>query len=141
MQDETTLKSLREGDRPLWYNWIDGEPVPISAELAYGILNDLNRRRVGFADLGFCQVSTVFLVLDHGWRSPQPVLFETMIFCGDRDGEQWRFCTLKEAQAFHAQLVNELRWEFDPLGIMSWLVRLKVRAGSLFRSIGMQRTD
>ncbi len=48
------------------------------------------------------EVSTVFLGLDHcfGMSGP-PILFETMIFGGPKDGEQARYATWDEAVAGH----------------------------------------
>lgn len=38
-------------------------------------------------------VSTVFLGVDHGFDGATPVLWETMIFGGPYDGEQWRYAS------------------------------------------------
>ena len=53
------------------------------------------------------RVSTVFLGLDHnfGWDGP-PVLFETMVFGGEHDREQERYCTWDEAEAGHKRYVE-----------------------------------
>lgn len=53
-----------------------------------------------------CDVSTVFLALDHdlSGKGP-PVLYETMIFGGPRDDYQERYCTRAEAEAGHARAV------------------------------------
>jgi hypothetical protein len=52
------------------------------------------------------EVSTVFLGLDHsfGMGGP-PLLFETMIFGGKSDGEQWRYSTWEEAEKGHDEVV------------------------------------
>ena len=67
-------------------------------------------RRVGRTEIGSLgYVSTVFLGLDHGWRSPRPILFETMSFLGDGDhGETYfaRYATWDEAEAGHAAIVE-----------------------------------
>jgi hypothetical protein len=57
-----------------------------------------------------CHVSTVFLGLDHNFfgRS-DPVLFETMIFGGPLDGDQWRYCSYDEAERGHAEAVAQAR--------------------------------
>ena len=47
------------------------------------------------------KVSTVFLGFDHQWGDGPPLLFETMIFCGEHDGYQERYSTWEEAEAGH----------------------------------------
>lgn len=54
-------------------------------------------------------LSTVFLGLDHSWSAGPPVLFETMIFGGERDQETHRYCTWDEAEAGHKQILEELK--------------------------------
>lgn len=47
-------------------------------------------------------VSTVFLGIDHNFSNDgAPILFETMIFDGPYDQEQWRYHTWNEAQKHH----------------------------------------
>ena len=49
------------------------------------------------------RVSTVFLSIDHNFSGRgEPVLYETMIFGGPLDEEQWRYHTKDEALAGHA---------------------------------------
>ena len=50
-------------------------------------------------------VSTVFLGLDHSFGHGAPLLWETMIFGGPHDGEQWRYSTYDEAVVGHASAV------------------------------------
>lgn len=68
------------------------------------------------------EVSTVFLGLDHGFpvldddghlvENPNPVLWETMIFGGFFDGQQWRCKGNREqAEAQHAEVVAWLEKE------------------------------
>jgi hypothetical protein len=65
---------------------------------------------------GDVRVSTVFLGLDHGWddKGP-PVVFETMVFIGDRDEDMERYCTWDEAEAGHARWVAKV---FKPTPIL-----------------------
>lgn len=54
-------------------------------------------------------VSTVFLGLDRRFvGGGPPLLFETMVFGGERDGAQWRYSTWDEAVAGHDAAVNGL---------------------------------
>lgn len=52
--------------------------------------------------VGDAEVSTVFLGINHQWKDGEPpVLFETMIFGGPRDGYQNRYSTWEEAEQGH----------------------------------------
>lgn len=55
-----------------------------------------------------CEVSTVFLGLDHrfGGDGP-PIVFETLVFGGPFDQEMDRYCTWAEAEAGHARMVDK----------------------------------
>lgn len=46
-------------------------------------------------------VSTVFLGMNHAFGDGKPVLFETMIFGGEHDQYQERYCTWNEAEEGH----------------------------------------
>ena len=50
-------------------------------------------------------VSTVFLALDHNFAAGEPILFETMIFGGEHDGECERYHTVEEATVGHRRAV------------------------------------
>lgn len=65
-----------------------------------------NDRRVARDEVGDIYISTVFLGTDHGWRNPEPILFETMIFGGEHDGYQERCSTYDEAVKMHEVAVN-----------------------------------
>lgn len=61
-------------------------------------------RRIALDEIDGSKVSTVFLGLDHGFGDGRrPVLFETMVFGGEFDQEQERYCTLEEAKQGHAR--------------------------------------
>ena len=53
-------------------------------------------------------VSTVFLGLDHG-HNAVPILFETLVFGGQLDGNGERYSTYDEAVAGHAKWVNKAK--------------------------------
>lgn len=75
----------------------------------FEIRRDLDRRRVGYDEIGSKTVSTVFLALDHGW-SGDPVLFETAIFSDDEETEiASRYSTWDEAKAGHDAICASLR--------------------------------
>jgi hypothetical protein len=55
------------------------------------------------------EVSTVFLGVDHNFSGKgPPLLFETMIFGGEHDQDQWRYSTWAEAEKGHLRVINEL---------------------------------
>jgi len=53
-------------------------------------------------------VSTVFLGLDHNFNNvhEEPILFETMVFGGELNEEQWRWMTKEKAKAGHNLVVQ-----------------------------------
>lgn len=59
-------------------------------------------------------VSTVFLGLDHQWGDGLPLLFETMIFNGNEDGYQARYCSREEALRGHERAVRVAKGEEQP---------------------------
>lgn len=52
------------------------------------------------------KVSTVFLGVDHGYDTKEPILFETMIFGGPCDGFQWRYSCRDCARLGHQTAVD-----------------------------------
>jgi hypothetical protein len=58
------------------------------------------------------EVSTVWLGVDHSWMEEgPPLIFETKVFGGHRDGDQDRYSTEEEARKGHAEMVAKLRKE------------------------------
>lgn len=61
------------------------------------------------------RVSTVFLGLDHNYRSlsgekgAEPLIFETMIFGGPLDQDTWRYATYDQAERGHTDAVTQAR--------------------------------
>lgn len=55
------------------------------------------------------KISTVFLGLDHSWSEDEILVFETMVFGGDLDGEMARYSTHEEAQLGHQIMVNRVK--------------------------------
>lgn len=61
------------------------------------------------------EVSTVWLGLNHSWRAGEaPLIFETMVFGGPHDQDQWRWHTQEEAEAGHTWIVAQLDAGKDP---------------------------
>lgn len=61
-------------------------------------------RRLARDTVGTVKVSTVFLGLDHNFdMTGPPILWETVIFGGQFDGQQWRYATRAQALEGHAK--------------------------------------
>ncbi|MBL4591219.1 MAG: hypothetical protein JKY96_04600 [Phycisphaerales bacterium] len=60
-------------------------------------------RRVAKTEKNDIRVSTVFLGVDHSFGGDVPLLFETMIFGGEHDGDQWRYTTWEDAEKGHLE--------------------------------------
>ncbi len=78
---------------------------PVDLRLA-SWLRDPDYRRVKWEEVGEAHVSTVLLNIDHGYGDGPPLIFETMVFGGDLDGECWRYSTEAEAIAGHEAVVT-----------------------------------
>lgn len=70
---------------------------------------DRKARIVAQTDVAGVHVSTVFLGLDHQYGDGPPLIFETMIFGGKHDQDQWRYTTWKEAETGHSRAVRLAR--------------------------------
>lgn len=99
----------------------DHNPVPIKDVAEWARLTQdmgFHHRRVAVTALdGGVHVSTVFLGVDHNHapsfgRKTAPILFETMIFGGKHDQEQWRYATWAEALAGHEVALKLAKEEF-----------------------------
>ena len=92
----------------MWYVLDDnGEPVKAASSLD-GIRAFADPRRI-VAQQDFCNdicVSTVFLVIDHSHGFGPPLLFETMIFGGKHDQDQWRYTSRADAIAGHEAAIT-----------------------------------
>ncbi len=92
------------------------EPLTRDAIAAARSWPSADERRVGRDEVGDYLVSTVFLVIDHGWRGI-PLLFETMVFPGDDIGTDLfcdRYTTWDQAKAGHDRVVAALRNGTEP---------------------------
>ena len=86
-----------------------GEPEPCPDLLTWGRWYETADRRVGNDVIGDTEVSTVFLGLDHNFGADKPILYETMVFGGELDGEQVRYATKAEALVGHAAMVDRVK--------------------------------
>lgn len=53
-------------------------------------------------------VSTVFMGLDHNFGDHDPLLFETMIFGGPKNGNCYRCSTWEQAERIHDEVLAEV---------------------------------
>jgi hypothetical protein len=72
----------------------------------YARLHTPDYQRVLLTEHGDVKVSTVWLGIDHGFGRGLPIIFETMVFGGEHDQEQWRYTTEQEARAGHAEVCS-----------------------------------
>ncbi len=67
-------------------------------------------RRVGDDTINGVRISTVFLGIDHSWRTDgPPLLFETMVFGGVLHEACERCETYDQAEAQHASMCDRVR--------------------------------
>ena len=60
--------------------------------------------------IGKISISTIFLGLNHNFRENQsPLIFETMVFGGDFDGEMLRYSTFADAESGHLQILEKVK--------------------------------
>lgn len=85
-----------------------GNPIPEPDLLKWADwFGKFENRRLCLTKRGKVEVSTIFLGLDHdfSFQGP-PVLWETMVFGGEHDGEMNRYCTREEALKGHENMVR-----------------------------------
>ena len=92
---------------PLKFYILEGKtPVPVDM-MTWAKWFEKTERHIADTHIGDVHVSTVFLGLDHQWfPGGKPHIFETMIFGGEHDQDQWRYSTWEEAEAGHAHAVK-----------------------------------
>ena len=67
-------------------------------------------RAVAKDSIGGSEVSTVFLGLDHSFvEGGPPLVFETVVFDGEFDGEMDRYSTWDEAVKGHNSMVEKVK--------------------------------
>lgn len=96
------------------YYDMEGNPIPGGALEWAKMFEDTENRRVGRDEPARgIVVSTVWLGLDHRWGYGPPLIYETMIFGGrfEDDEYQVRYSTREEALAGHKHAVR-IAWTF-----------------------------
>lgn len=107
----------------LHYILKDKQPVPEPFMIAWAQWMEIKENRIikkSFIFRGQIEVSTVFLGIDHGTWSDQPVLFETMVFgIPDEEGEiMERYTTYEQAKKGHYKMIEDvverlILWSFN----------------------------
>jgi hypothetical protein len=88
---------------------LDGRRVvPAKNIEAAEMIDDVSKRIIEKTRIGDSEISTVFLVVNHGWGE-FPILFETMIFGGNRNSETYRCSTYAQAEAQHKMAIDLVR--------------------------------
>jgi hypothetical protein len=119
----------------VYYMLVGQTPVPVECDpytpegiaklLEFGQWFETADRRVALTRvLDICEVSTVFLGMDHGFMRDgnAPVLFETMAFWPGESGyEQRRACTWAGAEKTHRYMVEEVS---RPRAILAYVGRM-----------------
>lgn len=73
-----------------------------------------DRRLVSAYTLGKITISTIFIGLDYNFTgNGPPLVFETRVFGGTRDGDIYRYATYDAALKNHNRLAEELRTAGD----------------------------
>lgn len=95
----------------MWYR-LDANKNPVPCDRPTDEDWEGGNRIVKQEDVGPYFVSTVFLMLDHGFGDEgRPVLFETMVFKdgSGHDEDMERCCTWDEAVEQHKRMVEKYR--------------------------------
>jgi len=88
--------------KPLYYNKL-GQPITLIEFLR--LFADRKYQSLLVSELGSCNISTVWLGLNHNfWGEGPPLIFETMVFPSE---ETYRYATEQEALTNHARLVEK----------------------------------
>lgn len=104
--------------QPHYYTLDGHEPVALDDVLQWAEWFGVADRTVAYTvvvpnEVG---VSTVFLGLDHNFSGDgPPILFETLVMGGERDGEMDRYRTWKDAEAGHAEIVESIRYDITTM--------------------------
>lgn len=88
----------------------NGQPEPAPDLLLWARWFETADRVVAKTEVGEdIMVSTVFLGTDHQWGDGPPILYETLVFGGELDGEMERYSTQEDAKVGHAAMVERVQ--------------------------------
>lgn len=104
---ERARKRIHERRKDMHYILDGHTPVEEKDVVKWGIWFETADRKVKKTSISDeVEVSTVFLGLDH--RLGSPLLFETLVFGGETDGDMKRYSTWEEAEIGHDRIVQEI---------------------------------
>lgn len=90
-----------------YYYILDGEIAkPVDDVIEWATYFETADRTVKKKKLPDCDVSTVFLGMNHAFGDGTPILFETMIFGGEHDSYCERYSTWEEAEIGHQKAIE-----------------------------------
>lgn len=95
----------------MWYI-LDENNKPIKSsvlEAMQWMEDNLDKKAVKQESISDVRISTVFLGLDHSFpwdNENKPVLWETMIFGGEHDQNQYRYTSYEEALEGHQRAID-----------------------------------
>jgi hypothetical protein len=109
-EEEAQIAKLIEFTNSILSNqyYLDGK-IPkrgVTIEIYKDYEEHPEKKRIARTQIGDVVVSTVFLMIDHGFLDETPILFETMIFGGEYNDFQERYETWEEAEEGHALAVK-----------------------------------
>lgn len=92
------------------YIMIGDEVHKAASLMEWAAWYETSDRSIGKTFIDGIRISTVFLGIDHGFNFEDedvpPVLWETMVFGGPMDQEQWRYDSLEKAKVGHKLAVR-----------------------------------
>ena len=90
---------------------LERNPIKEPNIMKWGRWFKKNERHIGDTKIGDIRISTVFLGLDHQFdiQPGSPVLWETMVFGGELDGEMERYTSLESAKYGHNKMVERVK--------------------------------
>ena len=91
-------------------NVYDRSGAPITFERYAELSKDFDSyKRVLLHEIGESKISTVWLGINYNFSGEGlPIIFETMIFGGSHDNDQWRWETEDEAKRQHVRIAAAL---------------------------------
>ena len=115
-----------------WYDLRGKTPVLLSFEQHIEYLKAGKGcfwKKVADSYIHDIHISTVYLGLNHRYDAGPPLLYETMIFGGPLDQEQFRYTSWQEAEQGHQEAVDRVR------GALKWWYPLIARPRAFFLNL------
>jgi len=98
----------KDGEKAYMYYRLVGKKIERCSMEEFCSCFESDGRIIAAEEREGIKVSTVFLGINHGFDG-EPVLFETMVFGGEHDGDQYRWRTWEEAEKGHKK-VSKTVW-------------------------------